>query len=67
MSQILDIYLSTTNKDLKIMLDVIVYLEKLNINELSKIEHSYSGYSTYNDRLQPIITNMKIKQFGGKL
>ena len=67
MSQILDIYLSTTNKDLKIMLDVIVYLEKLNINDLSKIEHSYSGYSTYKDRLQPLITEMKIKQYGGKL
>ena len=67
MSQILDVYLSTVNKDLKIMLDVIAYLEKLSINDLSKIEHSYSGYSTYNDRLQPIITDMKIKQLGGKL
>ena len=67
MSQILDIYLSTTNKDLKIMLDVIVYLEKLNINELSKIEHSYGGHSTYIDRLQPLITEIKIKQYGGKL
>ena len=67
MSQILDVYLSAVNKDLKIMLDVIAYLEKLSINDLSKIEHSYSGYPTYNDRLQPIITNMKIKQFGGKL
>ena len=51
MSQTLDIYLSTTNKDFKIMLDVIVYLEKLNINELSKIEHSYGEYSTYSKRL----------------
>ena len=67
MLKILDIYLSTVNKDLKIMLDVIAYLEKLNTNDLGKIEHSYSGYSAYNDRLQPIITNMKIKQFGGKL
>ena len=67
MSQILDIYLSITNKDLKIMLDVIAHLEKLSINDLSKIEHSYGGYSTYSDRLQPIITEMKIKQFGGKL
>ena len=67
MSQILDIYLSTINKDLKIMLDVIAYLEKLSINDLSKIEHSYGGYSTYNERLQPIITEMKIKQSGGKL
>ena len=67
MSSILDIYLSTVNKDLKIMLDVIAYLEKLSINDLSKIEHSYSGYSTYNDRLQPIITNIKIKKFGGIL
>ena len=67
MSQILDIYLSTINKDLKIMLDVIAYLEKLSINDLSKIEHNYSGYSTYNERLRPIITKMKIKQFGGKL
>jgi len=67
MSHILDVYLSTVNKDLKIMLDVISYLEKLSINDLSKIEHSYSGYSTYNERLQPIITEMKIKQFGGKL
>ena len=67
MSQILDVYLSTVNKDLKIMLDVIAYLEKLSINDLSKIEHSYSGCSTYNERLQPIITEMKIKQLGGKL
>ena len=67
MPQILDIYLSTTNKDLKIMLDVIVYLEKLNINDLGKIEHSYSGYSTYNDRLQPIITEIKIEQYEGRL
>ena len=67
MSQILDVYLSTTNKDLKIMLDVIVYLEKLNINELSKIEHSYSRYSTYSERLQPLITEIKINQYGGKL
>ena len=67
MSQILDVYLSTVNKDLKIMLDAMAYLEKLSINDLSKIEHSYSGHSTYNDRLQPIITNIKIKQFGGKL
>ena len=67
MSQILDIYLSTTNKDLKIMLDVIVYLEKLNINDLSKIEHSYGGYSTYNKRLKPLITEIKFKQYGGKL
>ena len=67
MSQILDVYLSTVSKDLKIMLDVIAYLEKLSTNDLSKIEHSYSGYSTYKDRLQPIITEMKIKQFGGKL
>ena len=67
MSKILDVYLSTTNKDLKIMLDAIVYLEKININDLSKIEHSYSGYSTYKDRLQPLITEMKIKQYGGKL
>lgn len=67
MSQILDIYLSTVNKDLKIMLDVIAYLEKLSVNDLSKIEHSYSEYSTYNERLQPIITKMKIKKFGGKL
>ena len=67
MSQILDIYLSTVNKDLKIMLDVIVYLEKLSINDLTKIEHSYGGYSNYNERLNPIITKMKIKQFGGKL
>ncbi len=67
MSQILDIYLSTVNKDLKIMLDVIVYLEKLNINELSKIKHSYSGYSTYIDRLQPLITEIKIKKYGGEL
>ena len=51
MSQILNIYLSTTDKDLKIMLDVIVYLEKLNINELSKIGHSYGGCSTYSERL----------------
>ena len=63
----LDVYLSTTNKDLKIMLDVIVYLEKININDLSKIEHSYGGHSTYSERLQPIITEMKIRQFGGKL
>ena len=67
MSQILDAYLSTTNKDLKIMLDVIIYLEKLNINELSKIKHSYGGYSTYIDWLQPLITEIKIKQYGGKL
>ncbi len=67
MSQILDVYLSTTNKDLKIMLDVIVYLEKLNINDLSKIEHSYGEYSTYSERLQPLITEIKIKQYGGKL
>ena len=67
MSQILDIYLSTVNKDLKIMLDVIAYLEKLSINDLSKIEHSYSGHPTYNDRLQPLVTEIKIKQFGGKL
>jgi len=67
MSQILDVYLSAVNKDLKIMLDVIAHLEKLSINDLSKIEHSYGGYSTYNYRLQPIITNMKIKQSGGKL
>ena len=67
MSQILDIYLSTTNKDLKIMLDIIVYLEKLNINDLSKIEHSYSGYSTYNERLKPLITEIKFKQYGGEL
>ena len=67
MSQVLDIYLSTTNKDLKIMLDIIVYLEKLNINDLSKIEHSYSGYSTYNERLKPLITEIKFKQYGGKL
>ena len=67
MSQTLDVYLSTVNKDLKIILDVIAYLEKLSVNDLSKIEHSYSGYSTYNERLQPIITEMKIKQFGGKL
>ena len=67
MSQILDIYLSTVNKDLKIMLDVIAYLEKLSVNDLGKIEHSYGGHSTYNERLQPIITKMKIKQFGGKL
>ena len=52
--------LLTVNKDLKIMLDVIAYLEKLSINDLSKIEHSYGGYSTYNERLQPIITKMKI-------
>ena len=45
----------------------MVYLEKLSINDLSKIEHSYGGYSTYNERLQPIITKMKIKQFGGIL
>ena len=55
------------NKDLKIMLDVIAYLEKLSINDLGKIEHSYGGHSTYNERLQPIITKMKIKQLGGKL
>ena len=67
MSQILDVYLSTVSKDLKIMLDVIAYLEKLSTNDLSKMEHSYSGYSTYKDGLQPIITEMKIKQFGGKL
>ena len=67
MSQILDTYLSTVKKDLKIMLDVIAYLEKLSINDLSKIEHSYSGHSTYNERLQPIITKIKIKQFGGRL
>ena len=67
MSQILDVYLSTTNKDLKIMLDVIVYLEKLNINDLNKIEHSYSGYSTYSERLQPLITEIKIKQYGRRL
>ena len=67
MSQILDIYLSTVNKDLKIMLDVIAYLEKLSVNDLTKIEHSYSGYSNYNERLQQIITEMKIKQLGGKL
>ena len=67
MPSILDVYLSAVNKDLKIMLDVIAYLEKLSINDLSKIEHSYSGCSAYNDRLQPIITNIKIKQFGGKL
>ena len=60
-------YLSTTNKDLKIMLDVFVYLEKLNINELSKIEHSYSGYSTYSERLQPLITEIKIEQYEGRL
>ena len=48
MSQILDIYLSTVNKDLKVMLDVIAYLEKLSINDLGKIEHSYSGYYAYN-------------------
>ena len=67
MSQVLDIYLSAVNKDLKIMLDVIAYLEKLSVNDLGKIEHSYSGYSTYNERLQPIITEMKIKQLGGRL
>ena len=67
MSQILDVYLSAVNKDLKIMLDVIAYLEKLSINDLNKIEHSYSERSTYNDRLQPIITKTKIKQFGGRL
>lgn len=67
MSSILDIYLSTVNKDLKVMLDVIVHLEKLSINNLSKIEHSYGGYSTYNDRLQPLITEIKFKQYGGKL
>ena len=67
MSSILDIYLSTVNKDLKIMLDVIAYLEKLNINDLRKIEHSYSGHSTYSERLQPLITEIKIKQYGGKL
>ena len=67
MSEILDVYLSTTNKDLKIMLDVIVYLEKLNINELSKIKHSYGGYSTYSERLQPLITEIKINQYGGEL
>jgi len=67
MSQILDVYLSAVNKDLKIMLDVIAYLEKLSINDLNKIEHSYGGRSTYNERLRPIITNMKIKQFGGRL
>lgn len=67
MSQILDVYLSTTNKDLKIMLDIIVYLEKLNINDLGKIEHSYGGYSTYSERLQPLITKIKINQYGGKL
>ena len=67
MSQILDVYFSTVNKDLKIMLDVIAYLEKLSVNDLSKIEHSYSGHSAYNERLQPIITEMKIKQLGGKL
>ena len=67
MSQILDVYLSTVNKDLKIMLDVIAYLEKLSVNDLSKIEHSYSGYHTYNEKLQPIITKMKIKQYGGRL
>ena len=49
------------------MLDAIAYLEKLSINDLSKIEHSYSRHFTYNERLQPIITKMKIKQFGGKL
>ena len=67
MSQILDIYLSTTNKDLKIMLDVIVYLEKLSINDLGKIEHSYSGYSTYNERLKPIIEEIKDNEIGGKI
>ena len=67
MSQILDVYLSTTNKDLKIMLDVIIYLEKININELSKIGHSYSEYSTYSERLKPLITEIKINQHGGKL
>ena len=67
MSQILSVYLSTVNKDLKIMLDAIAYLEKLSISDLCKIEHSYSGCSTYNERLQPIITEMKIKQSGGKL
>ena len=60
-------YLSTTNKDLKIMLDVIVYLEKLNINDLSKIEHSYGEHSTYSERLQPLITEIKIKQYEGRL
>ena len=44
-----------------------VYEEKLSINDLSKIEHSYSGYSAYNERLQPIIIEMKIKKFGGRL
>ena len=48
MSQILDVYLSTVNKDLKIMLDAIAYLEKLSVNDLGKIEHGYGGYSTYN-------------------
>lgn len=67
MSSILDIYLSTVNKDLKIMLDIIVYLEKLSINDLTKIEHSYGGYSTYNERLKPLITEIKFKQYGGKL
>ena len=67
MSQVLDIYLSAVNKDLKIMLDVIAYLEKLSVNDLGRIEYSYSGYSTYNERLQPIITEMKIKQYGGRL
>lgn len=67
MSSILDIYLSTVNKDLKIMLDVIAYLEKLSINDLSKIEHSYGGCSTYNERLKPLITEIKFKQYGGKL
>ena len=36
MSQILDTYLSTVNKDLKIMLDVIAYLEKLSVNYVEK-------------------------------
>ena len=67
MSQVLDIYLNTMNKDLKIMLDVIAYLEKLSINDLTKIEHSYGGYSTYNERLKPLITEIKFKQYGGKL
>ncbi len=42
-------------------------LKILDINELSKIEHSYSGYSTYIDRLQPLIAEIKINQYGGRL
>ena len=49
MPSILDVYLSAVNKDLKIMLDVIAYLEKLSINEIyGKQKKNSKGYIAYN-------------------